>query len=134
MAAKQALSYPIRLPDHVQEDARRLLDVSREVINATGTALWPQLDAFGTRETTCAYQKVGALLGPADPHGDRQWRCEAEQACRILRAQAHRIQQFARMLPLLSTGMIDPQTAQKRWRTNHKTIKQALAVTGGSEP
>jgi hypothetical protein len=34
------------------------------------------------------------------PHGDRQWRCEAEQAGRILCAQASRKQQFTLILPL----------------------------------
>ena len=41
--ATQALSYPIRLPDRVQAEALRLLDVSREVINATVAALWERL-------------------------------------------------------------------------------------------
>jgi putative transposase len=91
--AHQSLSYPIRLPERAQEDALRLLDVSREVINATVAALWPQLDAFGTREGTFAYQQVTALIGSPDPHGDRQWRCEAEQAGRILRGQAQRKRQ-----------------------------------------
>lgn len=78
--ANQSLSYPIRLPDRAQADALRLLDVSREVINATVAALWPQLDVFGTRDSTYAYRQVTALIGSSDPHGDRQWRCEAEQA------------------------------------------------------
>src|SRR5215470_5256568 len=125
--AHQSLSYPIRLPDSAQEDALRLLDVSREVINATVIALWPQLDAFGTRDSTYAYQQVTALIGSSDPHGDRQWRCEAEQAGRILRSQAHRKKQFARILPLLSARMIEPQTEQQRARKNRKAIKQALA-------
>ena len=139
MPTPQSLSYPIRLPDPVQADALRLLDVSREVINATVTALWPQLDAFGTREATYAYQQVSALFVSSDPHGARQWRCEAEQAGRILRAQAHRKQRFARILPLLSVGMIEPKTEHRRAGKNRKAIKQALASLreddsdGGSE-
>lgn len=43
--AKQTLSSPIRLPDPVQQDALRLLSVSREVINATVVALWDRLDS-----------------------------------------------------------------------------------------
>ena len=125
--ANQTLSYPIRLPDSAQEDALRLLDVSRAVINATVAALWPQLDAFGTGDSTYAYQQVTDLIGSPDPHGDRQWRCEAEQAGRILRGQAHRKKQFARILPLLSAGMIAPQTEQQRAHTNRKAIKRALA-------
>jgi hypothetical protein len=45
-------------------DALRLLDVSRQVFHATVTALWPQLDAFGTRESTYADQQVTALIDP----------------------------------------------------------------------
>ena len=127
IAAKQSLSYPIRLPDKAQEDALRLLDVSREVINATVAALWPQLGAFGIRESTYAYQQVTALIDSPDAHGNRQWRCEAEQAGRILRGQAQRKKQFARILPLLSEGMIEPKTEQKRSGKNRKAIKQALA-------
>src|SRR3974377_142683 len=80
--ATQALSYPIRLPDVLQPGAIRLLDVSREVINSTIAALWERLDEFSERETKYAYKQVMALLDSPDPHGDRQWRCEAEQAGR----------------------------------------------------
>ena len=76
--ANQSLSYPIRLPDRAEVDALRLLDVSCQVIHVTVTALWPQLDAFRTRESTYADQQVTALIDPRDRHGDRQWRCEAE--------------------------------------------------------
>ncbi len=125
--ATQSLSYPIRLPDVVQVDALRLLDVSREVINATVSALWDRLDAFGMRESTYAYKQVTAMIGSCDPHGDRQWRCEAEQAGRILRAQAERKKQFALMLPVLCQGMILPRTEKKAAGKNRKAIKQALA-------
>lgn len=46
---KQSLSYPLRLPDEIQADALRLLDVSREVINLTVMNLWDRLDKFSTR-------------------------------------------------------------------------------------
>jgi transposase len=124
--ANQSLSYPIRLPDRAQEDTLRLLDVSREVINATVAALWPQLDAFGTRESTYAYQQVTALIGPSGAHGNRQWRCEAEQAGRMLRGQAQRKKQFARISPLLSAGMIEPKTESKPAGKNRTAINQAL--------
>jgi len=42
----QSLSYPIRLPDLLQADALRLLDVSRQVINAAVVALWDRLDEW----------------------------------------------------------------------------------------
>jgi putative transposase len=86
--APQSLSYPLRLPNDVQEDALRLLDVSREVINATVAALWDRLDEFGERESQYAYKQVTAMMGSPAFHGDRQWRCQAEQAGRILRGQA----------------------------------------------
>jgi putative transposase len=123
----QTLSYPMRLPDEAQADALRVLDVSREVINTTVVALWPQLDAFFQRETRYAYKQVTAMIGSSDPHGDRQWRCEAEQAGRILRAQAERKMQFALILPVLSQGMIRPNTEKKRAGKNRKAIQQALA-------
>jgi putative transposase len=123
----QSLSYPIRLPDVVQADTLRLLDVSREVINATVVALWPRLDEFGTRENKYAYKQVTAMIGSSDPHGDRQWRCEAEQAGRILRGQAERKKQFALILPLLEQGMIQPKTEKQRAGKNRKAIKQTLA-------
>jgi putative transposase len=123
----QPLSYDLRLPDAVQAAALRLLDGSRAVINATVAALWDRLDEFGERETKYAYKQVTAMIGSSDPHGDRQWRCEAEQAGRILRGQAERKKQFALILPLLEQGMILPQTEHKPAGKNRKAIKAALA-------
>src|SRR6516162_8990780 len=104
----QTLSYQLRLPDEVQAEALRLLDVSRPVINATIATLWKRLDDFGERQSRYAYKQVTAMMGSPEPHGERQWRCEAEQAGRILRAQAARKKQFALILPLLCEGMIRP--------------------------
>jgi putative transposase len=125
--ATQTLSYPLRLPDEFQADALRLLDVSREVINAVITSLWDRLDEFGTRETKYAYKQVAAMISSPQPHGHRQFRCEAEQAGRILHAQAQRKKQFALILPMLCQGMIEPKTEKKRAGKNRKAIKQALA-------
>jgi putative transposase len=122
--ATQSLSYPLRLPDEAQADALRLLDLSREVINAVITSLWDRLDEFGTRETKYAYKQVEAMISSPQPHGHRQFRCEAEQAGRILRAQAQRKKQFALILP---QGMIESKTEKKRAGKNRKAIKQALA-------
>jgi putative transposase len=123
---QQSLSYPLRLPDEIQIDALRLLDVSREVINLTVTALWDRLDEFATRTNTHAYKQVEEMISAPLPHGHRQWRCEAEQAGRILRGQAERKQQFALVLPLLEQGMIQARTETKRAGKNRKAIKQAL--------
>src|SRR5713226_2662896 len=125
--APQSLSYPIRLPNEVQEDALRLLDVSREVINTTVAAFWDRLDEFGERETKYAYKQVTAMMDPPAFYGDRLWRCQAEQAGRILRGQAERKKQFALILPLLEQGMIQPKTEAKRASKNRKAIKQRLS-------
>ena len=126
--ATQSLSYPVRLPDLVQADALRLLDGSRQNINTTVDALWDRLDEFGVRETKYAYKQVVAMIGSPNPHGDRHWRCEAEQAGRILRGQAERKKQFGLILPLLSDGFIRPKTEKQRAGKNRKAIKQALAA------
>jgi putative transposase len=123
----QSLSYPIRLPDEEQAHALRLLDLSREVINATVVALWDRLDEFGTRTNTYAYKQVEEMLTPPVFYGSRLWRCQAEQAGRILRGQAERKKQFALILPLLEAGMIQPKTEKKPAGKNQKAIKQALA-------
>ncbi len=124
---QQSLSYPLRLPDSIQAHALRLLDTSREVINLTVTSLWDRLDEFATRTNSYAYKQVEEMTAPPLVHGHRQWRCEAEQAGRILRGQAERKQQFARILPVLEQGMIQPKTETKRAGKNRKAIKQALA-------
>ncbi len=126
--SRQSLSYSIRLPDPAQEDALRLLDVSREVINATVVALWDRLDEFGEWETKYAYKQVTALMDAPVFYGDRLWRCQAEQAGRLLRGQAKRKQQFALILPLLEQGMILSKTEHKRASKNRKAIKAALAA------
>ena len=124
---QQSLSYPLRLPDEIQADALRLLDASREVINLVVTALWDRLDEFGTRTNAYAYKQVEGMLAPPVLHGHRQWRCEAEQAGRILRGQAERKKQFALIVPVLEQGMIQPKTETKRAGKNRKAIKQAIA-------
>jgi hypothetical protein len=105
-----------------------LLDVSREVINATVLALWDRLDAFGKRETSYAYKQVTAMIDAPVFYGDRLWRCQAEQAGRVLRGQAKRKKQFALILPLLEQGMIHPKTEQKRAGKNRTAIAAALAA------
>ncbi len=127
---QQSLSYPLRLPDEIQVDALRLLDTGRSVINLTVTGLWNRLDEFATRTNSYAYKQVEEMITAPSLHGHRQWRCEAEQAGRILRGQAERKQQFALILPLLSAGMIQPKTDTKRAGKNRKAMKQALAGLG----
>jgi len=126
-ATTQMLSYPLRLPDEAQADALRLLDVSRQIINTVISSLWDRLDEFGTRTNTYAYKQVEEMTSSPAAHGHRQWRCEAEQAGRILRGQAERKKQFALILPILEQGMIRSKTEHKRAGKDRKTIKQALA-------
>jgi hypothetical protein len=126
-SATQSLSYPLRLPYEAQADALRLLDVSREVIDAVITSLWDRLDEFGIRDAKYAYKQVEEMIRSPQPHGHRQWRCEAEQAGRILRGQAERKKQFALILPILSQGMIEPKTEKKKAGKSRKAIKEALA-------
>ena len=64
-------------------------------------------------------------------HGNRQERCEMEQAGRILRAQANRKRVFAQVLPLLSSGLIRPakgaRPAKKDYRQIREQVRAALA-------
>ena len=124
---QQSLSYPLRLPDEVQADALRLLDVSRAVINQVIMALWSHLDDFGARGDGPAYKQVEAMTAPPAFHGSRLWRCQAEMVGRLLRAQAERKKQFALILPILEQGMIQPQTESRRAGKNRKAIREALA-------
>lgn len=122
----QTLSYPLRLPDEAQADALRLLDCSRDVINIVITSLWERLDEFGTRTTTYAYKQVEEMIAPPVAHGHRQWRCEAEQAGRILRGQAERKKQFLLIFPLLAQGMIIPKSENKRGGKDRNAIREVL--------
>lgn len=123
----QIPSYPVCLPDIAQANVLRLLDVSRQVINAIVVALWPFLDEFGERELSYAYKHVMAMTASPEFHGDRQWRGVTERAGRILRGQAERKKQFALLLPLLEEGMIEPKTGKRPAAKNRTAIKQAIA-------
>jgi len=71
----------------MQADTLRLLDASRQVTNTVIETLWPRLDEFADGKFQ-AWKHLTGLMDSPDPHGNRQWRCEAETAGRILRAQA----------------------------------------------
>ncbi len=132
----QPLSYDLRLPDEAQADALQLLDASRAVVNAALVRLWPFLDEFMTERTGPAWKHVVELIGSPDPHGDRQWRCEAETAGRIMRGQAERKQVFQLIQPILSDGFIRPKTEKRPAGKNRETIKESISLqllprTGG---
>ena len=80
--AKQTLSYPLRLPDAAQADVLRLLDASREVINAALASLWPVLDAFGERGDGPAYKQVEALMASPKPQTEQRQMSKNRQAIR----------------------------------------------------
>jgi putative transposase len=124
----QPLSYDLRLPDTAQADALRLLDASRAVINLALTALWPHLDEVAAVRSGPAWKPVDALLSSPEPHGSRQWRCEAEVVGRILRAQAARKQIFAQVLPILSAGFIRPKTETRPPGKERKAISAAITA------
>ena len=122
----QPLSYDLRLPDSAQADALQLLDASRAVVNAALVRLWPFLDEFMAERTGPAWKHVVELIGSPDLHGDRQWRCEAETAGRIMRGQAERKQVFQLIQPILSDGFIRPKTEKREASKNRKTIKDSI--------
>jgi putative transposase len=122
----QPLSYDLRLPDEAQVDALRLLDASRAVVNAALGKLWPFLDDFMAERAGPAWKHVVELIGSPDPHGDRQWRCEAETAGRIMRAQAERKQVFQLIQPILSDGFIRPKDEKRPAGKNRTSIKEAI--------
>ncbi len=122
----QPLSYDIRLPDEVQAEALRLLDASRSVVNVALVLLWPFLDEFMADRNGPAWKHVVELIESPDPHGDRQWRCEAETVGRIMRGQAERKQVFQLIQPILFDGFIRPKTEKQPAGKNRKTIKEAI--------
>ena len=100
---------------------------ARTVINQALTTLWPRLDAFATERSGPAWKQVNALLSSPEPHGSRQWRCEAEVVGRILRAQAERKHTFERVLPLLSAGFMRPKTERRPAGKARTVIAAAVA-------
>jgi putative transposase len=128
VAKTQTLSFPIRLPDALQAEALRLLDASRIAINQIIIDLWPQLDLFASDRTGPAWKQVERHLLARSGHGNRQERCEMEQAGRILRAQASRKQVFQTILPLLSEGLIRPVEEKRPASKDHRQIKEQVRV------
>ncbi len=124
----QPLTYDVRLPDETQADALRLLDASRDVVNAALAILWPHLDEFGSDRVGPAWKQVGKYIGSPSLHGDRQWRCESEVVGRVLRAQAERKKAFELVAPILSDGFIRPKTDKRPAGKNRPAIKEAITT------
>src|SRR5229473_214082 len=123
---QQPLSYDVRLPDEAQADTLRLLDVSRQVVNAALVLLWPHLDEFMKERRGPAWKQVVELIDSPNPHGNRQWRCEAETAGRIMRAQAERKQVFQTIQPILTDSFIRPKEVNRPAAKNRICIKEAI--------
>jgi putative transposase len=127
-SAYQPLSYDIRLPDTIQAAALRLLEVSREAINAALVHLWPHLDAFMQAHPGPAWKQAERYVVQRSGHGNRLERCELEQAGRIMRAQAERKQIFLLVAPILSEGFIRPKEEKRPAGKNRKQIKEAITA------
>src|SRR6266568_4251323 len=126
VAKTQTLSFPIRLPDAMQAEALRLLDASTIAINEIITDLWPQLDLFVADRSGPAWKQVERHLVRRSGHGNRQERCEMEQAGRLLRAQATCKQVFHTVLPLLSEGLIREAQGKRPAKKDHREIKEQI--------
>jgi putative transposase len=127
-SAYQPLSYDIRLPDDIQADALRLLEVSREAINVALVQLWPHLDAFMQGHPGPAWKQAESFVLQRSGHGNRLERCELEQAGRIMRAQAERKQVYLLVVPILSEGFIRPKEEKRPAGKNRKLIKEAITA------
>jgi putative transposase len=124
----QPLSYDLRLPDEAQADALRLLDASRQVVNAALVVLWPRLDEFMGDQTGPAWKQVVAMMDSPDRHGDRQWRCEAETVGRLLRGHGERKQVFQLIRPILTDGFIHPKSEKRPAGKNRNVIKESITA------
>src|SRR5215831_595799 len=126
MAKSQPLAFPIRLPDGLQAEALRLLDASSQATSALLVELWPELDRFAAERTGPAWKQVEQYAARQSGHGNRQERCEMEQAGRILRAQASRKQVFHTILPLLSEGLIRPAEGKRPAKKDYRQIREQV--------
>ena len=126
MARTHPLAFPIRLPDALQDEARRLLAASLQATNALLVELWPQLDRFAGERVGPAWKQVEQYAARRSGHGNRQERCEMEQAGRILRAQATRKQVFHTILPLLTAGLIRPAEGKRPAKKDYRLIREQV--------
>lgn len=124
-AGYQTLTHTLRLPDDRQAAALRLLEASRHTVNAVLAQLWPRLDEFADGEHQ-AWKHLTGLCAAPHAHGNRQWRCEAETAGRILRSQAARQAAFDQLRPVLTEGVIKPATEKSRARKDRKALLQTV--------
>jgi hypothetical protein len=133
VARTQPLAFPIRLPDALQEEALRLLDASCTATSELVVELWPALDRFAAERTGPAWKQVEQYATRRSGHGNRQERCEMEQAGRILRAQATRKQVFQTILPLLTAGLIRPADGKRPAKKDYRLIREQVRALRGQQ-
>jgi putative transposase len=71
-----------------------------------------------------------------ETNGSRQWRCEAETAGRILRAQAARKAAFDLVRPILTEDLIQPATEKYPAKKDRRALLQSasdLRARAGNE-
>jgi hypothetical protein len=129
-AGVQVLTHTLRLPDEQQAQALRWLAFSRNTVNTVLRSLWLHLDEFSGGKHQ-AWKQVLSLLAAPHQNGSRQWRCEAETAGRILRAQAARKAAFETVRPLLSEGLIRPGSGQYPARKDRRALLQSVSDLRG---
>lgn len=124
---RQILTTTLRLPDRLQEDALRLLEMSRQTVNNTLEALWPRLSEFGDGQGPAWKQVVGLVEAPAE-QPSRVWRCEAETAGRILRSQAARKAAFDSLRGVLSEALIIAGEGTRRAHKNRRELSAHITA------
>ena len=122
------LTYTQRLPDGMQLGVLSYLSVSMKNTNEVIAGLWGRLNEFMVGEGP-AWKQVTGKIVPTEKHGNRQWRCEAETAGRILRSQASRKEIFKQIYPLLSSNLIVGEG--KRRRKDKKEIFAGIGLLKG---
>ena len=132
IAQVQILTYTLRLPDDYQAPALRLLASARQTVNQVLETLWPQLDQFADG-AGYAYKQLMTYLPQVHTHGNRQWRCEAETAGRILRAQAARKAAFDGLHPLMTEGLIRPATEKYPAKKDRRVLLQKVSELRGAQ-
>ena len=125
-----ALSYPVRLPDELQDPARALLEFSLPPMQQVVEELWPRLEEIGRIKGKHIWKGLeGWLVRPAGI-SSRVWRCMLEGVGRTLRAQADRKRVFDLLLPLLQETHFttEPSPSKRGQRKEDKLVEVAYQL------
>jgi hypothetical protein len=95
------LSYPLRLPDELQDAAVELLTFSLPHEQQVIDALWSRLEEIGQINGKHIWKTLESWLPRPSGIPSRLWRCILERGGRTLRVQADRKRIFELLLPLL---------------------------------